>query len=91
MGLRVTIGRPHDDPGGRFIALAGASSRINKQQAWIEVAGSELRVGRFSTANPVTVNGRLVQPGGEIGVDGDVARIDLSNGELLLELQRSGD
>jgi hypothetical protein len=66
-GQRYAFGRPHDGAPARFIALTGAPVEVNRVHAWIEVRGEEVRVGRAGT-NPLRVQGKIVQPGGEISV-----------------------
>jgi hypothetical protein len=61
-GSRVVLGRPHGATAPGFVALEGASSKINKRQMWIEASDDgEAVIGRLSDANPVEVRGRLVQ------------------------------
>ena len=42
----------------------------------------------LSDANPVEVNGRLLQAGGQISIEDFPAQISLSSGELTLTLER---
>lgn len=87
-GVRYVLGRPHDGPPRRFVALAGAGSAINRQQAWIEVGDDGVRIGRFADANPVVVRGRPVQPGGELAVAAGEVELVLSQ-ELRVMLETS--
>ena len=91
LGRRVVLGRPHDDAQGSFISLTGASSRVSRRHVWIETqVGGVLLLGRLSDANPVQVQGRLVQPGGSIAIDTLPVQVSLSGGDLLLTLDDSG-
>jgi hypothetical protein len=89
-GARVVMGRPHTAPSPGFVALAGAGSKINKRQVWIEAGAGGAIIGRLSEANPVEVMGRLVQSGGQIAIDSFPAEVSLSNGELRLTVDRIG-
>jgi hypothetical protein len=89
-GSRVVMGRPHTAPSPGFVALAGAGSKINKRQVWIEAGAGGAIIGRLSEANPVEVMGRLVQSGGQIAIDSFPAEVSLSNGELCLTVDRIG-
>ena len=89
-GARVVLGRPHAGAAPGFVALQGASNKINKRQLWIEAGSDGALIGRISEANPVEVRGRLIQAGGQIAIDDFPAEISLSSGELMLRLERSG-
>jgi hypothetical protein len=88
MGATVTIGRAHASPPARFVALTGASSKVNKQHAWIAVAPTSVRIGRLAGANPVQVNGQPLKGGDEVSVELP-AEISLSHGDVVLTLRRS--
>jgi hypothetical protein len=88
MGATVAIGRPHASPPAHFVALTGASSKVNKQHAWIAVTPTRVRIGRFAGANPVLVNGQPLKGGDEVSVELP-AEISLSHGDVLLTLRRS--
>ncbi len=90
-GTRVMIGRPHPNAPPNFLALAGADKTINKRQLWLEADEHGVIVGRMSNANPVQVNGRLVQPGGELLVEALPVELSLSNGGITLQLERPPD
>jgi FHA domain-containing protein len=87
-GNRIVLGRPHPAPSVGFVPLAGASSKINKRQLWVEADEDGALIGRLSDANPVEVNGRLLQAGGQISIEDFPAQISLSSGELTLTLER---
>ena len=87
-GARVVLGRPHTGETPGFVPLLGASTKINKRQVWIEAEDGGAVIGRLSDANPVEVNGRLLQAGGQIDVDVLPAEISLSSGELVLTVER---
>jgi hypothetical protein len=87
-GVRVVLGRPHPGPAPGFVALTGASSKINKRQVWIEAAEDGAVIGRLSEANPVEVAGRLIQPGGQIAIEQFPAEVTLSGGELSVTVDR---
>jgi hypothetical protein len=84
-GTTFALGRPHAGAPSPFIALTGASARVNKQQLWLAAAGASVRVGRYPAANPVHVNGRALSPGEEVVV-AVPAEIVLSKGELTLSV-----
>jgi hypothetical protein len=85
-GTTFAVGRPHAGAPSPFIALAGASPRINKQQLWLAAAGgASVRVGRYPAGNPVHVNGKALSPGEETTV-AVPAEIVLSRGELTLSV-----
>lgn len=88
-GTRTMFGRPHPAPTRGFVPLTGAGTKINKRQLWIEAGGDgDAIIGRVSDANPVEVNGRLLQAGGQISIDEYPAEISLSSGEMTLRLER---
>ncbi len=86
-GVRVVLGRPHPHASGSFVPLHGATNEINRRQLFVEPSpeGGAV-VGRLSGANAVQVNGRLVQPGGQLAVAELPVEISLTNGALVLEL-----
>jgi hypothetical protein len=86
VGDRIVVGRPHPGAAAGFVALTGASAKINKQQLWIAADAGGVRVGRFDAANPVHVNGEALAPGGELAVAAPLS-IALSRGELVLTLE----
>ncbi|HHO49537.1 MAG TPA: DUF2662 domain-containing protein [Deltaproteobacteria bacterium] len=87
-GLRVVLGRPHADATGSFVPLHGASNEINRRQLFIEPSeGGGAVIGRLTAANSVQVNGRLVQPGGQIAVPELPVEVSLSNGALVLRVE----
>jgi hypothetical protein len=77
-----------DDTAPEQLRLSGASSKINKRQLWVEADEDGALIGRLSDANPVEVNGRLLQAGGQISIEDFPAQISLSSGELTLTLER---
>ena len=85
-GVTYVVGRPHDEPPARFVALHGASSRVNKQHFWIAATPTTIRIGRFAKANPVHVNEAAVAAGEELAVTSPV-EIVLSRGDLTLRLR----
>ena len=85
-GRRVQLGRPHPQPPENFIALAGASKRINSVQLAIENGTDGVVVSRPVRANPVQIAGRLLQPGGRMVLAEAAVEIVLSNGELTMSL-----
>jgi hypothetical protein len=82
-GATMIAGRPHPDAPPHFIALAGAGSTVNKQHFWIAATAKSIRVGRYAKANPVHVNGQLVEAGAELEV-ALPAEISLSRGDLVI-------
>lgn len=82
-GAPVVVGRTHPDAPARFIALAGAGSKVNKQHFWIAAAGTKARIGRFAKANPVHVNGQSIGGGEETEV-ALPAEVSLSHGDLVI-------
>lgn len=89
-GHKVQLGRPHGDPPEGFVAIEGASNRINSMQLAIDNSAGGVVITRPVSANPVTVAGRLVQPGGKLAVANLPVDIDLSSGDLLLCLEDAG-
>lgn len=87
-GATVVIGRPHVGAPAYFVALTGATPKVNKQQLWITFAGTTARIGRFGNANPVHVAGEPVGAGEDTEASLPV-EISLSRGELVLTLSRS--
>ncbi|HEY3358213.1 MAG TPA: FhaA domain-containing protein [Polyangia bacterium] len=87
-GVTVVLGRPHAEPPPHFVALLGASTRVSKQHAWVAVGPAAVTIGRFSTANPVHVNGAPVPAAGEVTTDEPLVEISLSRGDLVLSLHR---
>jgi hypothetical protein len=84
-GAAMIVGRPHASPPARFIALAGASAKINKEHFVVTAGAHGLVIARVQHANPVHVNGRALAPGEQIEVQPPVA-ISLSKGDLELVL-----
>jgi hypothetical protein len=87
LGVTIIAGRPHADPPAHFIALAGAGAKINKRHLWLMAGTSTVRIGRFPGANPVQINGHLVEAGKDVEV-GVPAEISLSRGDLMMSVQR---
>ena len=87
-GNRIVLGRPHPGPSVGFVPLSGATSKNNTRQLWVEADEDGALIGRLSDANPVEVNGRLLQAGGQISIEDFPAQISLSTGELTLTLER---
>ncbi len=85
-GAMTAIGRAHQGEPERFVRLAGASPRINKQQAWLLPGPAAVTLGRFPSANPVEVDGRLIPAGQQIEIAELPVEISLSRGELVLAL-----
>lgn len=85
-GVVTAVGRAHAGQPERFVALAGAGPRISKQHAWLLPGPAGVTVGRFPTANPVEVDGRLVTAGQQLDVVRLPVEISLSRGELVLAL-----
>ncbi len=86
VGITMLVGRPHAEAPPNFIALAGAGAKVNKQQLWIALGTTGVRVGRFANANPVHVNGQAVAVGQDIEAPLP-AEISLSLGELVLTVR----
>jgi hypothetical protein len=87
VGVTVIAGRPHPEAPANFIALAGAGAKVNKQQLWIALGTSGVRIGRLANANPVHVNGEPVGASQEIEA-ALPAEISLSRGDLVLSVRR---
>lgn len=85
---KVRVGRPRSEPTERFISLSGASRRISSYHMTLENVGDAVVIVRPVKANPVQVAGRLIQPGGKLRVSNLPVKISLSNGEMLLQLER---
>jgi hypothetical protein len=85
LGTTAVLGRPHVGAPAGFVALTGASAKINKQQLWIAPTAAGVRVGRMAAGNPVHVNGAAIAAGEEVLVSGPL-EIALSRGELVLTL-----
>lgn len=86
-GVTVVVGRPHPQPPGRFIALEGASERINKQHFVLTTGPAQVNIGRLPSSNPVHVDGQLLRAGSEMAATPRV-EISLSKGDLVLVLSR---
>jgi hypothetical protein len=82
------IGRPHPDPPPAFVALTGASPRINKQHLLVTTTPSGVKICRPPSANPVHVNGQPVPAGCEVESTLPV-EISLSRGDLVVVLDRA--
>ncbi|HUS31096.1 MAG TPA: FhaA domain-containing protein [Kofleriaceae bacterium] len=82
-GTTMIAGRPHAESPPHFIALTGAAATVNKQHFWIAATASSIRVGRYAKANPVHVNGQLVEAGADIEATLP-AEISLSRGDLVI-------
>ncbi len=88
IGATLVLGRPHATPPAQFVALTGASARVNKQHLWITASACGVRVGRMARANPVHVNGAPIAAGAEISIAAP-AEVSLSRGELVVTIARS--
>lgn len=88
-GRRYVLGRPHPGAPPRFVALEGASARINKLQLELTLGASSVTVHRLPAANPVEVAGEAVRAGAELEAKLPV-KISLSKGDLVLSLSRAG-
>lgn len=86
VGARVVVGRPHAEPVGAFVPLVGVGPRVNKRQVFVEATDAGAVIGRLPSANPVQVNGRLLQKGGQLPAAALPAEISLSDGEVTLVL-----
>jgi hypothetical protein len=82
----LIAGRPHADAPPHFISLHGAGATVNKQHFWIAATPTGVRIGRYPKANPVHVNGALLDAGGELEVTRP-AEISLSRGDLMLTVK----
>ena len=87
LGVTVVVGRPHPEAPANFVALTGAGAKVNKQQFWIALGTSGVRVGRLANANPVHVNGQPVAVSQELEA-ALPAEISLSRGDLVLTVRR---
>jgi len=87
IGREVIIGRPHDGAPAGFVALTGATAKVNKQQLRIAVGATSVRIARLEGANPVHVDGEPIAAGEEREVTGP-AEISLSRGELVVTLDK---
>jgi hypothetical protein len=85
VGVTIIAGRPHPDPPPSFVALHGASARINKQQLSLRAGPSRVTIRRMPAANPVHVGADLLAPSAETEATPPV-EIALSLGELVLAL-----
>jgi hypothetical protein len=59
---------------------------VNKRQVFVEATDAGAVIGRLPSANPVQVNGRLLQKGGQLPAAALPAEISLSDGEVTLVL-----
>lgn len=85
-GATTVVGRAHSGQPERFVPLAGVSTRISKQHVWILPDPAGVSVGRFASANPVEVDGKLVTRGQRALLVRLPVEISLSRGELVLAL-----
>lgn len=88
LGRRVVVGRAHPGAVGAVVPLVGVDGRVNKRQLFVEADGEGALIGRLPAANPVHVEGRLLQPGGQLRVERLPLCIDLSCGAVELQLDR---
>jgi hypothetical protein len=87
-GEAIVVGRPHQGAPACFVALTGASPKINKQHVVIEPdAAGMVRIARPPAANPVHVGGAALAAGADLTVAPPV-EIVLSRGEIALTLTR---
>jgi hypothetical protein len=87
---KVQLGRPHIGSPERFVALIGASRRINRCQLSIENMGDTVIITRHRDTNPVQVSERVLQPGGKLSLAELPVTLSLSSGSLDLRLERVG-
>ena len=88
-GIQTVVGRPHAPAPPHFIALEGASQKINKLHFWLLCGPAGVVVGRPPDANPVAVDGTLIKAAGQLEVARPEFQIELSRGELLLTMAKS--
>lgn len=88
-GESKVLGRPHSPAPEGFVALEGASKRINSAQLSVENGAGGVILTRHAQANPVQVEGRLIQPGGRLALSDLPVTVELSNGELSLVLDKA--
>jgi hypothetical protein len=89
LGQPVVVGRPHDGAPAQFVAVTGASTKVNKQQFSIMAGPTSVRIARLANANPVQVGDRPLAAGEELDVV-PPAEISLSRGELVISLVARG-
>ncbi|HEU0037009.1 MAG TPA: FhaA domain-containing protein [Kofleriaceae bacterium] len=87
VGATVVLGRPHEPAPAAFVALAGATAKVNKQQIWIGVGSERVRIGRLPNANPVHVNGQPLAAAQDVEI-AMPAEISLSHGDCVLTVRR---
>jgi hypothetical protein len=83
----VVIGRPHPDAPPHFIALTGAGATVNKQHFFVLATERGVKIGRFPKANPVHVNGALLEAGAETEVALPV-ELSLARGDFTVSVRR---
>lgn len=88
MGATTIVGRAHPGSPAHFVALDGASTKINKQHLTITPSPHGATITRPDGANPVSVGGRALEPGGATETTLPV-KIALSKGDLVLVLSRA--
>ncbi len=88
VGVTAILGRPHSNAPADFVALEGASDRINKEHLRLSTSSSKIRIGRPSSANPVHVGGEPIAAGDEIEVEPPI-QISLSKGDLVIVVSRA--
>ena len=85
-GQRVMVGRYHDGSPKDFVGLEGASNRISKHHLTVANGARGVTIHRPAGANPLAVNGRSIERGGECFVEQLPVELKLSNGEVVLRL-----
>lgn len=89
-GGKLLFGRPHEGAPARFVALTGADRRVSRVHLAIENGRDRTIVTRQPNANPVSVSGKSLQPGGPLDVRQLPATVSLAAGALELTLDRPG-
>lgn len=86
-GVTFVLGRPHREAPEHFVALHGASAKINKEHVLLTVGVTTVSVERPQAANPVHAGAQPIAPGGRIEAPLPL-QISLSKGDLVLVLSR---
>jgi hypothetical protein len=87
-GRRFVLGRVHADCPRNFIALPDADSGVSRRLFWVEPSATGVLVGRFPNTTELSVNGRPLQPGGQIEVLTFPVSIAGSQDVVLARLER---
>lgn len=87
-GRRFLVGRVHADCPRNFIVISGATPDVSRKLFFVERSGRGALVIRHPEGTELSVNGRLLEPGGQVELDAFPATVTGSGDVVLARLER---